>query len=68
MIARLSAVLTRILERPPAEDAIPLDINLRKLGLDSLKAIAMLVEVESTFGTSFRTASSTNVHSERYVV
>jgi acyl carrier protein len=50
VMSRLTTLLDRVLERPPDQVPLPRDVNLRELGLDSVKAITMLVEVESTFG------------------
>ncbi len=49
----VSGVIGRSLERPLAPGEIPDDAPLAELGLDSMRSINLLLELESVFGIVF---------------
>ena len=49
----LLAALRRNLQFPPDEEPFPFDTNIWELGLDSIAAINLLIDLEGSFGIVF---------------
>ncbi len=50
--ARVLKAIRRVLGHPAALD-VPMDTELKSLGLDSMRIIDLLLEVETEFGVTF---------------
>jgi acyl carrier protein len=51
--ARIVSVILRVLEQPGLSNGFGMDDHLSDLGLDSLKVIKLLIEVEGEFDITF---------------
>jgi acyl carrier protein len=53
MDMQLETILRRYLVLIPAGQRVPLETELRALGLDSMSALTLILELEQIFGVSF---------------
>jgi acyl carrier protein len=50
---RLESVLRMHLPKAPENGPLPMDVPLVELGLDSLRAVSLVLDLEETFGVEF---------------